>query len=291
MKTSIIKKSVLTVAGVLTFASASVIASDYARIQKELKIMSTIFETSLTEQSNETTRIHGSKKTNATYLAKQGMVFTFSFGKNIFSDSNDWQQFGEGIGNLVGTIASEVGTALSDIQLDIPEPPVAPSVTFDYESQFDAYQERMEALEAMREQHREQREQVRELQREIRSLERQRDRDEDEKHQIAKVKEELEQKLGSLNKRMDEYKQSMKKYREVRDQKFIASTKLKSDVIISTLCDYGGTLRSLKKDEYVTLIFSNYAKNKDQVYVFEYSDINDCTSKEKLLKRAISYQL
>lgn len=291
MKTSIIKKSVLTVASVLTFASASVMATDYSRIQKELKIMSTIFETSLNEQSSEKTRIYGSKKTNATYLAKQGMVFTFSFGKNIFSDTNDWEQFGVGIGNLVGTIASEVGTALSDIQLEVPEPPVAPQVFSDYESQFEVYQERMEALESMREKHREQREQVRELQREIRSMERQIHRDDDERQKYDKVKVELEQKLATLNKRMEEYKQSMKKYRDMRDQKYIESTKLKSDVIISTLCDYGSTLRSLNKDEYVTIIFTNYAKDKDQVYVFEYGDINDCTSKEKLLKNAISYQI
>lgn len=294
MKFHTIQKSVLIVASALTFASASVAASDYARIQKELKIMSTIFETSLSEQSSETSRIYGSKKTNATYLAKQGMVFTFNFGNNIFSNSSDWEQFGEGIGNLVGTIASEVGTALSDIQFDVPEPPVAPtapSFDFDYESQFEAYRERMEALEAMREQHREQREQVRELQREIRSLERQRERDTDEKRELDSVKAELEEKLDSLSKRMDEYKQSMKKYRQMRDEKYIANTKLKSDVIISTLCDYGGTLRSLNRNEYVTLIFSNYAKNKDQVYVFKYQDINDCTSKDRLLKNAISYQI
>ena len=291
MRTNVIRKAVLTVASILTLTSANVIAKDVEleRAQKELRIMSKIFETSISEQSSKTNPIYGSKKAQATYLAKQGMVFTFNFGRNSFTSSEDWEQFGEGIGQFVGVIASEVSNALADI----PSPPDAPEApSFDnYEDQLEAYQERLQALESMREQQREQREEVRELQREIRSLERQSTRERDDKKELEEVKEKLETKLKVLDKKMGDYKESMRIYREKRDQKYTQSTKLKSDTIISTLCDYGSTLRSLSSNEHVTLIFTNYANSKDQIHVFNSTDIKRCDSREKLLRKAISYQL
>ena len=90
---------------------------------------------------------------------------------------------------------------------------------------------------------------------------------------------------------MSEYKKSMLEYRKKRDQKNTQNAKTKSDTIVSTLCDYGATLRSLKNDEHITLIFENYTDNKDQVYVFDYDEVRSCDSGEKLLKTAVSYQL
>jgi len=77
--------------------------------------------------------------TQSTYLAKQGMVFTFSFSNSDFGSSEDWQSFGEGVGRLVGTIASEVSEAFADIESDISESPRAPRAprTHGPDSEFD----------------------------------------------------------------------------------------------------------------------------------------------------------
>lgn len=286
MKYSLLKKSVLTVASLTTLFSASAFAADqnFERAQKELKIMTKIFETSLDDSKQSRTRFLSSQETSATYLAKQGMVFSFNFGRNSFQSAGDWAAFGEGVGNLVGEIASEVGNAFI-------EAPTAPEAVVDLEDYFSVYQDRIEAQEAMREKLSEQREQVREMQREIRRAEREQREAEREKRTVENLKRDLEKKLSKLEKKKDEYNKMMKEYREKRDQKYLANSKKKSEAILTTLCDYGATLKSLNKDEYVTIIFKNYVDDKDQVYVFENRDVKSCGSTKELLNSAISYQM
>jgi len=291
-----IRKSTLAVAGLLSLLSTGIMAKEqsYNRAQKEIKIMSTIFETSLAELSSNNNRLLYSKKTKGTYLAKQGMVFNFNFGSNAFggaenweSFEGDWESFGEGIGQLVGGIASEVGLAINDAIVA----PEAPNVDIDLEERMEAYAERVEALEQMRENHNSQREEVREIQRELRRIEREKDSEENAISHQKRLKKELEGKAKLLKDKMTKYKKSMAEYRKKRDEKRTQSTIKKSDIIVSTLCDYGATLRSLKNDEHITLIFGNYAGSKDQVYVFDFDDVRSCESKDKLLKQAISYQI
>ncbi|MGX5174744.1 hypothetical protein ACUR5C_12050 [Aliikangiella sp. IMCC44653] len=287
-----LKPSKTSVALALILTSNLCVAADnnFSREQKELKIMSKIFETSLNEQTSSKAKILGSKKTQSTYLARQGMVFNFQFGRNSFSSASDWEQFGEGIGHLVGSIASEVGNAFSEIPMpEAPEPPEMPFEA-EFNDKFEVYSERMEALERQREKNREQREEVRELQREIRALERTREREKD-KSSIDKAKVKLEEKMAQLNAQLDEYKKSMQEYRAMRDKKYTESTQLKTDIIFSTLCDYGATLRSLDDSEYVTIIFNNYVKNQDKVFVFSAENVKDCRDKDKLVKTALSYTL
>jgi len=70
-----------------------------------------------------------------------------------------------------------------------------------------------------------------------------------------------------------------------------AKNKQKSDSILTTLCDYGATLRSLKNDEYITLVFENYENGKDKMLVFSSKNVKSCCNKDKLLETVISYQL
>jgi len=290
VRSSFVRKSVLTVASLLTVLTFGVNAKeqDFSRAQKELKIMSTIFQTSLAEQKSEQRRFLSSRETKATYLAKQGMVFSFNFGRNSFSGAEDWEAFGEGIGDLVGSVASEVGVALGEAFAEAPE---APELAYNLERQFEAYGERIEAIEMLKEHNNAQREEVREIQREIREIERNKDRVNSKKDEHKRLKEKLEKKVDVLKDKMSEYKKSMSDYRKKRDEKYTKNSKTKSDTIVSTLCDYGATLRSLKNDEHITLIFENFTDNKDQVYVFDYDDVRSCDKASKLLKSAVSYQL
>jgi len=285
--------------GVLAVTSLSGIAADYSKAEKELKIMSTIFETALSEEkvSNKSNPFSGrSNSTDPTYLAKQGMVFRFNFASNQFVTANDWQAFGEGIGNLVGSIASEVTEALSDIDLTeprAPRPPRAPAPFSgsEWEANLEAYEEYQNAMEALRDQQRDKRQEVRDLQRSIRDIERQARREEKDSKILEKTKKQLEEKMKVLSEKMESYEKSMKEYRDKKIEATKQNNKKKSDLIISTLCDYGTTLRSLKSDEYVTLIFNNFEDNKDQVYVFNYKDVKSCSDSNKLVKKSISYQL
>lgn len=286
-----LKKSVITLASLLTFASVNIHAKDddFSRAQKELKIMSKIFETSLSESKSSNRHFINSQRVNATYLAKQGVVFTFAFGKFDFAATSDWADFGEEIGSFVGLVASEVSNAFINEQnlepLDIDG--YAEEAALEYK--FEAYQQRLEKLEEMRQKNHEQRDEVRQLQREIRTIERQQANENKESNN--KLKKELNAKITVLNKKIAEYKKSMDEYRKVRDQKNEQHKLKKSQTIITTLCDYGSTLRSLKSDEYFTLIFKNYEKKNDQVYVFKAKDVKNCDSNKELLKKAISYQL
>ncbi|MET1255810.1 hypothetical protein [Aliikangiella maris] len=305
MKHCLIKKSVIAFSSILALQTGTLTAQsdNFERAQKELKIMSKIFDTSLAEQHQNKAAIYGSKNTEATYLAKQGMVFSFNFSKGSFDSINSWEDFGEGIGHFVEAVASEVGNAIANIpDVSIPHPPQPISPTeleMDEVEQFEAYQEHMEMLERLRERNHVQREKVRDLQREIRSLEREKlhfeSRKENESavnnEKIKAMKVELQKQVDKLNQEMESYKKSMQEYRDKRSKKRTENIKRKTDIIFSTLCDYGATLRSLNKGEYVTIIFKNFQNNEDKIHVFDYSDIKSCNSKDNLLRSATTYQL
>ena len=284
--------------------SAETTSNKYQRAEKELKIMSKIFETSLSELNSSNNREglrRSSHKTESTYLAKQGMVFTFKFSGSRFGNSSDWQAFGEGIGNLVGSISAEIAHSFSEIDLENSRAPRAPRSPFpssnwensdNWEQNVEAYEEFQQVMENLRDEQRDNREEVRDLQREVRDIERQARRDENHDiKELAKSKEKLEKKMKELNKHVSVYEKKMKEYREEKKQKLTQSNKNKSDLIISTLCDYGSTLRSLENGEHVTLVFSNFKNNKDQIYVFNYKDVKSCSNKDKLIKKAVSYQI
>jgi len=67
------------------------------------------------------------------------------------------------------------------------------------------------------------------------------------------------------------------------------------DNLVSTLCDYSGSLRSLAKNEHVSFVIEGGAKGseRDQVYIFSKPVIEECGSKdisaEKVLSKAIAY--
>ncbi len=289
---SVVKNALmLGVAGVLSLSSIGSFAADFSRAEKELKIMSKIFDTSLSEAKQSTHRGYTrSRKTEAVYLAKQGMVFTFSFSQSGFS-GDDWQAFGEGIGQLVGTISAEIAQSFADVDFVAPIAPVVPFADGDWEENMEAYEAYQEAMEDLREETRDKREEVRDIQRSIREIERQARREEVDSKELQQTKKKLNDKMEILSKKLKQYENIRKEYEDKRKEKYKINNQKKSDLITGTLCDYGATLRSLKSNEYITLIFENYANGKDQVHVFGYNEVKNCSNKDKLLQKAISYQL
>ena len=291
-KSIVAKALTVTLTGVLSLASLSTYAADYSRAEKELRIMSKIFDTSLTETKQTDNRRHYSEshKTEAVYLAKQGMVFSFNFSQSGFS-GEDWQAFGEGIGQLVGSISAEIAQSFADVDFVAPVAPLAPLADGDWEVNMEAYEAYQEAMEELRDEQRDKREEVRDIQRSIRDIERQARREEVDSKELENTKKKLEEKMKVLSKKMEQYEQLRKDYEKKKREEYKLNNQNKSDMITSTLCDYGATLRSLKNDEHITLIFKQFENGKDQVHVFNYEDVKDCTNKDKLLKKAISYQL
>ena len=266
MKNTSMKKiskfAVLGTASLLAIASFSSFATDYSRAEKELKIMTKIFDTSISEGVDTRRGRHSYRsngRTSATYLAKQGMVFSFNFNDSQFGNGEDWQAFGEGIGQLVGSISAEIAQSFTDDEFRIaPIAPIAPLADGDWEGNMEAYEVYQEAMEHLRDAQRDQREEVRDLQRSIRDIERQARREEVDAKKLEKVKMKLEEKMNILETKQKAYENTRKEYEEKRKEKYIASNKKRTNLITSTLCDYGATLRSLKNNEYITLIFKNY---------------------------------
>lgn len=290
MKSNLLLRNAINVgiASLIGLSAFSIHAADYTRTEKELRIMSKIFETSLSEAKisrNKNSFPHSGNSSDATYLANQGMVFTFEFNRSRFDMGEDWASFGQGIGQLVGTITAEIAQSFSEID-------VQPTITDDdWEGNVEAYEIYQEAMESLREDQRDQRKEVRDLQRSIRDIERQARREEIDTKKLETVKTKLKKKMDVLSTKIKQYENSRKKYEQMKIEKFKINNQKRADVITTTLCDYGATLRSLKTNEYVTLIFKNYENDKDQVHVFSYKSVKNCSTKDKLLKTAISYQL
>jgi len=285
--------------GSMTYAAK--LPADLDRKEKELKIMSRIFETSLAEYDEDEGQLPGSNRPQSIYLAKQGMVFSFDFDNQIhFYSRAEWENFGRGIGHLVGNIVNEVGNVLADVEVQstpaqAPEPPLPPqSFSDDWEREFEekmkAYERRMEALQAMREQQAEQRQAVRELQREIRDLERQTRTLNSKDDKLETLREKLQEKQRLLKEKLDAYQRQMHEYRKKRDNERRVSAQKKSELIFSTLCDYGSTLRSIEDDEYVTLIFKRFDGKRDQFYVIPAEQVKECRDANRLAEDAVAYR-
>jgi len=292
IRTKVKAALIISAVSILSLSSLSAYTADYSRAEKELRIMNKIFETSISDA--KVGRSHFGRfgsETKAIYLAKQGMVFTFNFGQSSVISNDDWRAFGEGVGQLVGSISAEIVQSLGDIDVPAPVAPVPPVPGGDWEDNIEAYEAYQEAMEDLRDEQRDKRQEVRELQRSIREIERQARKEEVDTKKLEITKKKLEEKMAILEKKMKQYEVSRKEYQEKKRAKYKLNSQKKSDLIITTLCDYGTTLRSLESREHVTLIFSGYDEGKDQIHVFNYNDVKNCKNKDALLKKAVSYQL
>lgn len=153
-----------------------------------------------------------------------------------------------------------------------------------------------EAVRGMEETMRETQDEIRDMQREIRRLERQlRDASGSDADTLRQEMDNIEQRMEGLMANLDEQQQAYEAFladveSKRREQQAALADEAASQ-IITTLCDYGATLRTLGNDEHVTIILENYSEDLDQVYVFNYSDIRDCRSPDTLKQGAVSYQM
>ena len=268
---------------------------DYSQALRELDIMSNIFEAASDQRRGDRDRMQLSSFDEGMYLANQGMVFSFRMnsGRNFFRAINIDALPAEAIANMeidLAGIADEISTEMRRVfpGQDFSMPfgaPMMPGMT----------DEQRDAIEEMTDMIRDRQESIRDQQRELRELQRRLRNDEgdssDIENRIARTESDLETETALLEEQNNAYRTFMQEYQEVQEQQIAARNRQAENEILTTLCDYGATLRSLQNDEHISIVLQNYADNRDRVYVFEFADVASCSSAEQLLQSAISYPL
>ena len=115
--------------------------------------------------------------------------------------------------------------------------------------------------------------------------------------ETQKMKEEIQRYQSQLKQANSEYSEKLKKVRE--EQKKVWSGKLDQfeSKLLDTVCEYGGSLRELPDNQFLTLILENADRSgeraRDRIYVFKKSDLLACRegrlSKDALKSKSAQY--
>ncbi|MEE4245739.1 MAG: hypothetical protein V2I33_10025 [Kangiellaceae bacterium] len=290
-------KSLVLACTALTFGMTQAAdLKDLNSIKKDLRIMTRIIETSLGDERRFGNRVESK------YLANQGFMFTIhsSASFRVPGFEGDWEAWGESISanalEMVGSLAPMVSEVSPEAAAEMEEG-IAESLAELAERENENNSRLQEELARMRENMRENRDEYRDALRELRDLERDRYRaDEKERAKIEAEKEKVEKKIAKEQAKMAQYKEKMDLYRAERKKRTEAKKQsLVSDTLV-TICDYSASLKSLKNNEHVTLVFDDFGgQRSDLVYVFKKSDLASCDSDKagikNLMDKAITYQL
>lgn len=294
--------------------AGSVMSSSYGQtnlseLNNELEIMTSILSTAL-KQNVDKSPVHF-RSLEATYLAKQGVVFNVSTSGS------------SGGFNFV------ISRGHDSEFLSIPPIPPIPEIyangditlEFSDDNEWQEFAEEAveRAREAMEEAHdklRDLRQQEREYAWERRELERRkrdqefemRSADKARKQDLMKRNAELEDELKALQAKQKEIEQYAQQIDTERKAKAAAQAKARQEQykaflsnfelnIADTLCKYGAGLKALPKNENVSFVLSNFSRtarsSQDRIYVFTVDDIQDCVrdkiDSDKLLQKSESY--
>ncbi|MFT4797203.1 MAG: hypothetical protein ACJAYE_000257 [Candidatus Azotimanducaceae bacterium] len=291
---------------ILTFVLASAgyaqAAPDIERIRKDVTVMSSIIDGAFkTDESCD----HCDPNIETSYLVDQGAVFMIR--------ANSWKSFHLGTGGdgfsfvippsepteirrieikeMVGDILDNVGVVMGEVG-----------------SQIELSLSNLEDEGSMLHIDSETRRSLRELNRERRELEYQRREheielihaDEEEQKRVEKSIEALAQNIAKLEGRQSTlsktYEAEKKERQLARDIKRDEAKKradarlaLIEDIVLRSLCDYGGTLKNIPTDEYVSVIFEQKNASEQQVVVMQIDDITGCKDPKTLKSDSTSY--
>jgi uncharacterized coiled-coil protein SlyX len=288
----------ISLSGLLAFSAFKGSAqqnTDYSEAIRELDIMSNIFEAALEPRRANNNFSPTSFLDESSYLADQGMVFSFvqpgQHGMMAFVDFNGipgagFTEMEINMEEMAREIRTEVRRMLPAGDFTFPGGPFASIAMME---------EEMEALEEMSEAVRDQQEVIRDLQRDMRDLQRElREADDDNaeiQENIVQLQSQIDAERDELQSLASNYQGVMQEFQQQRSNEIAEQNETARSLIFSTLCDYGNTLDALQNDEHVTVIMQNYENGRDQVYVLNYADVASCSSAEQLLENAIAYQI
>lgn len=280
--------------------------TDLPELSKELEIMTGIMQTALRQNNNR--KGIRFRSIDATYLAKQGVVF------EVNTSQGGWQ--------------IDIGNVFSELRF--PAAPAAPAAISDHDGDWvvelnndwveaaeemaegvhDAMREARDRLRELREREREFAWESREYERRKRDLEfEKRNADEERKKEIEAQRKELEKELAELNSQKAEVSkyakeieaQQKKKNAErqaAKQQEYKRFLAAFEESVGDMLCKYGAGIKALPKDENISFVLNQFgsgdSRNKrDKIYVFEHKDVQDCVrdniDAEKLLAKSNTY--
>lgn len=300
--------STLAFATIATAAQAAEVNQPYAKLKKQIGIMSNIIESSLSEGKG---RNRSEVSVDGVYLKSQGIVFEVNSGRGF------------------ARLFSHRGRDM-DFDFDMPVPPVAPVVSVGNDDfgrsinevvsrSMEVYEDAMESMRDRSEHARSLREEQREISYDLRnSARRQRDMEFEARHADGKRSEELKEQMAELKEEIDKLKKKNDELKERAEkeekslkqknaQRIAESKKARQQYyakleisIAETLCDYGAGLRQLAKNEHVTFVINmgdsghndgeGHAK---KIHSFSKKDIVACVMEDKtpaeLLKAGNAY--
>jgi len=310
--TNAVNKKIL-VPCVLMALSGNALSDEFDSMHKQLNIMTNIIKSSVSiDNEGKRSKINNIE---STYLKGQGAVFTISSGSN----SSRWGNF-----NFNFTMPE------LPVIPAVPRAPAAPHastftsngfdididsrVSEEIEHAMESYERAMDGLSNDRDSYRELRDEQRDLSHQVRDLERQKRDLEYQMRRADKVaKKELSEEMKALEKtRIEINKMRQKlsaKSTELRKEQQIQKSKQTKErqqyyqqltaTLAESFCLYGNGLKSIPKNEHVSLIIKAAGKKtgrsySDKIYVFSKKDILSCAAEnidaKQLLAKGKGYQ-
>lgn len=252
---------------------------DVSKSIKDIKVMTRIIETDLESSDKD---FPGRPIIKGTYLAEQGYLFNIQLnGLGSFGIPGlaSWDN-----GRLELDIPEIVTEALNSIEIDdnlIPSP-VVDALDELYEDD-----ELQEKLRTLRENQREMRRNVYEMRRDIRRTE--------DKAVREKLEKELDKNRDDLKQSSEDYSKALNSYKSEKKMRKVKNSRDAIAAIFTTVCNYGQSLKMLKKNERVTFMIKGgvdkEGKNATQVYVLDQQSVIKCRDSKKLINKAIYYTL
>ncbi len=321
------KKLTPIVSALLIAFTSNVAADEFDNMHKQLNIMSDIIKSSVAVQGGR----KGSKITGveSTYLKGQGVVFTI----NSSSRSNQWGNYSFNfvmpdippipptptippIPQLGSSSSTSSNSSYSyhysddhDHDSDVNE-----EISDAMEQAAESYERAMDVLNNDREKYRNLRDEQRDLSYEVRDLEREkrdleyqmRRADKESKSEISEQMKKIEAKRADIEQARTKLANKSKELREQQKSQRQEQEKERNNYyqqlttsLADTFCLYGNGLKSVPKNENVSLIIKSGGdkegrRYKDKIYVFSKKDISDCAADKinvaKLIEKGQGYQ-
>ena len=256
----------ILLSALVTGSSVAKVPDNIAAIQREARIVADVMKSALRSEVRGKMRV---TSVTGEYLVEQGVLISVKMNTPWLS-INDGENTFDFRGHInLEEIPTMVENILAELKIDVT--PYEP--------------EALEALRAMRTEQRELRLEQREIRRKLREKRRAlvRAEDDDDRNDVKEDIEDLERELAAVDVQHDALAEDIEtEYEEIRDYRGgpsrprpRAEPEAISALISRTACDYGGTLKSLNANDYLTIALRR--DETTQYFAFKMNHVRDCS--------------
>ncbi|OUS25399.1 hypothetical protein A9Q98_12590 [Thalassotalea sp. 42_200_T64] len=302
------KKLTLPLALLSALVSQNVTAMDYNQLHQQIDIMTDIIKSSIKKQSDrkgpQLTRMESN------YLASQGVVFTLNVSRSSHYGFQFTTPVIPAIPAAPRALRAPEGVDSADLfgenyEIVIEEAMEEAAIAIELANEH--MRSNSEEQRQLREQERELAYELRDIAREERDLKYQEysleKKDQAEhKQDMAKLeqkKAKIEKVKAKISKRAEQYKKQVKQAQAEKAKQQQQFYQQLETTVTQVFCNYGGGLKALPDDEYVSMIIKGAGSKvgnriKDKVLVFSKQDVKNCVLEKidakTLLTKANGYQ-